>query len=806
MGRYTRSDLEMRSEATAMELEFEGAHEVNAYLAHLRRRLKTSGEQDEVPVPETMDRATHRAILFMRAARQGRQHQTSQMWQALVDACLLQGEIVVGALLVVLMIRQWQARKTLLQLQETVSPLPHEDLATDIQSGEPLSVRTVATESDIPSPVAAYNALSLSSRSAAIADLVAQSMSDDAFDQRDLASQDPFHPKPKIPPRQTIPNHSYDISSSHIIPNPFAPPGRLILRAVVQSVIYPADGSNAVDLFPQPEHVNPRYPRPELGRSIEAFEILARSAAEDEWERVSEGLIKAMVEFPKDVSAIPFLCNHDMETERKQNEVIVQATHDRLHSIVTRFAETHPTSLLPSDWNNLLWAAYYGLRSRDAADALLDAMESNGVVIDDNILATMLTGLTYLEDWPAAEQILRKILDTYESDPNAVDPRIPLLLYSTMAHQAASDVGLEYLDKANHLDAKLRTYKRLVTTQFVPKGVPVLLNAVLKYYGAANLSSVVRRHLDAILVFHYMDQPRDGVLALATTFGPEFYHLLLLHLDEGQRLQNIGLAERVWALARLTEIQSWRTSLRRMHGRYQHGRHDHNIEEGDVPLPKERTQSWFRSLKSYKALYSIFSNARLTKAGSVRPGVWCAEYPLDAATAFKFERNMYDGLPPADMARKRALELHEGFLSAFDLNQGILSELWRRLRTSDPDVVIPDTGDLTMATLVKLVPEPDAEYWRWVMHDAAVLGEHDLVPMLHNDVAEVALVREGAHVMKLVPFCGDEDAAVEGVAGDMRDRGWTLRRQLPLTSAEQEIPISEADVSPPDCDDNRVST
>lgn len=60
-----------------------------------------------------LNKGTRQALLLMQVARHTRQRRTREMYSQLIDACLLQGEILTASLLFVLLVRDWQVRKVL---------------------------------------------------------------------------------------------------------------------------------------------------------------------------------------------------------------------------------------------------------------------------------------------------------------------------------------------------------------------------------------------------------------------------------------------------------------------------------------------------------------------------------------------------------------------------------------------------------------------------------------------------------------------------------------------------------------------
>lgn len=93
---------------------------------------------------------TKLALNLLSTARQSRHRRTERMYSWLVDACLLQGEIVVATLLFVILVKDWQLRKV---LKASTVEL---EAATDNEKGKPLAkVKTTRFRLDLPSQIRA---------------------------------------------------------------------------------------------------------------------------------------------------------------------------------------------------------------------------------------------------------------------------------------------------------------------------------------------------------------------------------------------------------------------------------------------------------------------------------------------------------------------------------------------------------------------------------------------------------------------------------------------------------------------------
>jgi len=102
-------------------------------------------QQLQLAHPDLSD-GTRVAVQLLRCARNTRNNRSSRMYDRLIDACLLQGEIVVAALLFALLVRDWQLRRAL-------SNAPSLEGATSYGSpevdGHPLSVEHIRAASKL---------------------------------------------------------------------------------------------------------------------------------------------------------------------------------------------------------------------------------------------------------------------------------------------------------------------------------------------------------------------------------------------------------------------------------------------------------------------------------------------------------------------------------------------------------------------------------------------------------------------------------------------------------------------------------
>jgi pentatricopeptide repeat protein len=78
----------------------------------------TSHSSNSSLSPPSLSQQTRLAILLLRKARSSRHRRTSDMYSRLINACLLQGEIITGTLLFVLLVKDWQVREVVKAARE----------------------------------------------------------------------------------------------------------------------------------------------------------------------------------------------------------------------------------------------------------------------------------------------------------------------------------------------------------------------------------------------------------------------------------------------------------------------------------------------------------------------------------------------------------------------------------------------------------------------------------------------------------------------------------------------------------------
>jgi len=84
---------------------------VNAQLV-LRAPLRTPSSLTALPNLVRSSENIRRSVALLNAFRHYRYRRTESMYERVIEACLLQGEIVTATLLFVLLVRDWQARRT----------------------------------------------------------------------------------------------------------------------------------------------------------------------------------------------------------------------------------------------------------------------------------------------------------------------------------------------------------------------------------------------------------------------------------------------------------------------------------------------------------------------------------------------------------------------------------------------------------------------------------------------------------------------------------------------------------------------
>jgi len=84
---------------------------VNAQLV-LRAPFRAPSSLTALPNLVRSNENIRRSVALLNAFRHCRYHRTESMYERVIEACLLQGEIVTAALLFVLLVRDWQGRRT----------------------------------------------------------------------------------------------------------------------------------------------------------------------------------------------------------------------------------------------------------------------------------------------------------------------------------------------------------------------------------------------------------------------------------------------------------------------------------------------------------------------------------------------------------------------------------------------------------------------------------------------------------------------------------------------------------------------
>ncbi|EJD54131.1 hypothetical protein AURDEDRAFT_180465 [Auricularia subglabra TFB-10046 SS5] len=128
----------LRAVIDALVLAQAGPSEAEVGLLGTSTQFARNSQRLEAQHPKLLP-GTRTAIQILRCARRTRNDRTHQMYEKLIDACLLQGEIVIGCLLFALIARDWQVRRTLAPKTPLGGP-PHGDPAID---GQPLTADQV---------------------------------------------------------------------------------------------------------------------------------------------------------------------------------------------------------------------------------------------------------------------------------------------------------------------------------------------------------------------------------------------------------------------------------------------------------------------------------------------------------------------------------------------------------------------------------------------------------------------------------------------------------------------------------------
>ncbi|KAG8843391.1 hypothetical protein FRB96_004058 [Tulasnella sp. 330] len=713
--RNVLTSVELQAESS---MPFVGERVLPNHRAHeahiqnlLREQLGTNNPNvrpnllnDDTP---RLDKATRRALLFLQVLRSSRQRRTGKMFEALVDACLLQGEIVVGTLLFVLLVRDWQARSILQNTQSEKAEIGEAmvDTASDWSSWP--SQKTLLHDSRFlgwrrdMTP----KAHSLALRSFAVERELGRAgppmilqeawrreqpagSSGRSFSVRDGRSS---YERPFVD-EVMAGRYGLDIdlhSGSDYIPNPHSDSSRHILNSIIGAITASWHPSSSLD-----HSTNENFARLCSASQTISLKQLMYLINDGALIPVPASLLRAIVDLPKIAHALA-----DQEILDRPKISALHAFHQyppSRSSDTTNIAARLPTTLrllsgravemaiarcqtctvTPSqdDLHALLEASYTVLKSHPHAIQVLEVMEQIGQNIhDSDTAAILIRGALAMGDLGLVRAALKRVTELYEQGNDAFDPRALLLIYGAENWGPGREENGTAMKLHQELRAKL-TDKRLI-----PAGEPALLNAVMQYLLVTGQKRVIGFNLDLLLPFARIgpeyNVPRG--LSVAASAGPNFYRNLLKALvGRGDSPVPSSFVERVWRIAKRAELHSWRLEMRRVHNEYL------GVESTQEP----RSQAWVLGPEVYTTVMDNYLVDQTRRGQNLE---WRDAFPLNAkelAPRRKWEgyRQLYS-VPLAALSRERSFELHDSLMevSTPDRVDETLVKLWDRYEQQD---------------------------------------------------------------------------------------------------------------------------
>ncbi|KAG8938307.1 hypothetical protein FRC00_000322, partial [Tulasnella sp. 408] len=289
MGQNAAKELEWRRKLINEELDMElkiAADGEDAFLPDLTshgyfvRRMADKSDGIGCRQERALDKSTRRALTFLRVARKAKQRRTSMMFQALVDACLLQGEIIVGTLLFVLLVKELHASQAigsgerLLAESDAILRVPSLPYGFKVAADtDPAMLRAVPSGRSWVAPVT----MKLSS--------VAET-----------AESPGYHPE--LSPPSTKPKHRPRASRSQLIPSGIEPTLQNILgiiRFPIDPTLVDSRSHSLIDHLPAIE----RYPQVPRAKCDIAMSCLVKLVSDGLLHPVSPQLLDVISDYPE---------------------------------------------------------------------------------------------------------------------------------------------------------------------------------------------------------------------------------------------------------------------------------------------------------------------------------------------------------------------------------------------------------------------------------------------------------------------------------------------------------------------------
>ncbi|KIO30127.1 hypothetical protein M407DRAFT_158395 [Tulasnella calospora MUT 4182] len=799
IGQNAARELEWRRKLANEELDMElkiAAEGEKAFLPDLTshgyfvRHMVDKSDGIGCRQERALDKSTRRALTFLRVARKAKQRRTSMMFQALVDACLLQGEIIIGTLLFVLLVKEFHASQTIGSgerlLTESDGILRVPSLPSGFEAAadtDPAMLRAVPTGRGWIAPVT----MKLSS--------VAEN-----------AEGPGYHPE--LSPPSTKPKHRPRTPSGieRTLQNLLG-----IIRFPIAPALIDTGSRSLISHLPAIE----RYPQASQAKCDIAMSCLVKLVSDGLLHPVSPQLLDVITDYPETNT-------HSMVGQgAPANQMTyikptpVEERTGAIEAVIAR-SKTTPSQLTKIQFHALLKSAAFGLKSTVKMVEVLDMMEQAGVPTnDDETLALLLRGCIRASDWDAADTVVQRIRVIYEQRETTEKPfrepgqetvitptfdlRIPLLIYG---HKSFDSNGFSPETGKYQFVRSWLSQKQHVA-EILPPGPPILLNALLEWMTITGRAHFIAENIDYLLAVAYVDSKsgfKDS-LDLAASFGPEFYQRIIKALQVDGGFINLGFAERIWSVAKRAEAHSWAIALQtRSDGRW-----------AETPVG----QPW--SLGSaHVPLMEFYALGHKMRAVQ-RPVTWPATRPLNPAKHTKSvwwqEASMLlfgrheKPKTTQHTAALRAMELHKSIMTSTDDTSKKLYRSWqdanrsRGKRSGDKEATSSDgLNGGCIASLSQPEPvayqsdiqgilaEPGYSYWTALL--SVVSGLKTLVPVFdHPKVpANWPIVKqEGAYLVEIQPFEASNtmSRALLEVITDMKGFGWAVGEVVPMSREEE---------------------
>ncbi|KAG8933341.1 hypothetical protein FRC02_012093 [Tulasnella sp. 418] len=640
-----------------------------------------------------LDYSTQRAILFVRVARHARQKRTTHMYKRIIDACLIQGEVIVGTLLFVLLVRDWQARQ---MIKAAEMELGHHD---GVDAG------------------------------------------DSGSEGNNLAAQKPTLDQPIS--LQTFPtgllsgiNHqSAEHIGIHRVELPYPSPTLIppILNALNLSISQEDQNPRRVSIIRTSKRSQVASSRADPVESGEALSHLFHLLRERSLPEVDAHLIRALGDlpegFPQTINIIsPLLADEVFDTHESPMPLTVQSGKGQQKKGIPLQAAAHKVllSLLAEPYQDppegqppvLSMRAHTELLSFSLRNSLTDSLGNARKVLrgivqaglepNEHVGKIILRTATLQRLDSMGKASLDSIalgLEAKKELGEGIDLRVLLLIYALRARWNPHDVSL--LSKLRDLQAEMN--KQAEKGQFF-WGHSALLHTLIQYLVSNGHADLVVQNLP--LLIPSLGSRHLNALDVAASYGPSLYIAIFNAIAKLPR-RNTGSAERLWHFMKAAERQSWWLFLKHVY-QQRAGLEAETAEVHGWP--------WLMSVHGYTLMMKIY--AREGKSGVLRAeGIFRPQQMYTkgwGSTPLDHEDNdnqLHEvdlkSVVRSETARHRALHIHHRLLSLPHRVPQVLQSMWNKLEDAYgilPEVDAPKGFDL-WDLRTPSYPTPNAAYF-----------------------------------------------------------------------------------------------